>query len=171
MNLKLLEPIPEQHVLDKLPFGSRVYGTDTIDSDADYVVFIDLDCGDLVLQYGNDRVDYIYVNPFNFFKHIRKGSQPAFFEVAHSEKFITNILDYYTYEMAKCYLGLAKRDLKHGYREFHVNRCIWMAEHIMRKELIDLSKIEYLEVDYDSKRLESKIKKLRTQLNKQFKKT
>lgn len=170
MNIKILEKLPEHLTIRKFLFGSRVYGTWHIDSDWDYLNIIAIPTGRLVLQHASDTGDEIYTDIDNFYQCLQDGSQPVFFEVAH-QLLGPDVIKYYTYENAKCYLGFAKRDLKFPNRAFHINRCIWMAEHIMRGELIDLSKLELLAVDYDYENLRSKIKILRDQLNKQFKKT
>lgn len=168
MNIKILNPIPEDEVLVTLPFGSQVYGTANDHSDKDYVKILKQDCGVLLLQYQSDsqalehQVDYVYTDINNFKAKVADGGNTVFFEAMHTPEFEKwwntryesfgydgdikeYLLNYYTSRMAKGYLGLAKRDLDYGLeRIHHVNRGIWLAEQIIQENLINLSDIQHV---------------------------
>lgn len=177
MNTKLLDPLPESLVDVKLPFGSRVYGTHNDSSDYDYLVILRKSVGDMRLQYqmndGFFQIDYIYTDWDQFYKDLETGSSPIAFEVLHSSQDIIQQapLDYYTYENAKMYLGLAKRDLAYPERINHVRRCIHTADKIMDKSLIDLEDPIPGWLNIESNKLREIIKDRRQELNKQYKKT
>jgi predicted nucleotidyltransferase len=169
MNIKILEPIPESEVIVTLPFGSHVYGTATENSDRDFVKIIKEDTGNLILQYeqrepvnfktGDNIIlmqktkDYIYVSERHFWNKLQDGGNTVFFEALHTPEAklwlasrglypeFQVLMDCYHSRMAKGYLGLAKRDLTYPGREKHVARSIWMAEKIIKKELIDLASV------------------------------
>lgn len=164
MNVKILEPIPESEVIVTLPFGSHVYGTATKNSDRDFVKIIKEDTGNLILQYQDtnpdfmihgpkNTLDYIYVSERHFWNKLQDGGNTVFFEALHTPEAklwlasrglypeLQILMDCYHSRMAKGYLGLAKRDLTYPGREKHVARSIWMAEKIIKKELIDLASV------------------------------
>jgi hypothetical protein len=169
MNLKLLNPIQDNLIEATFPFGSRVYGTDDEFSDRDEVCITKFNTGDFPLHYKTSYCDYIYTDINNFLKALEKGANPVFFEVLHlpefQEKYRTDIMQYYNVRSAKMYLGFAKRDLDYGLdRIQHVNRCIWMAEKIMKKELINLQDVAKIEICRDVDFLKQKTKELRESL-------
>jgi hypothetical protein len=167
MNIKILRPIEETEVLATLPFGSQVYGTLNTESDMDFVKILKQDTGSLLLQYQGiepvynsekditvlTKVDYVYTDTKNFWSKIEDGGNTLFFECLHTPQGrvwlasqglypeLEVIMDAYTARMAKGYLGLAKRDLPYPDREHHVARSIWMAEKIIKKELINLKDV------------------------------
>lgn len=171
MNIKIVDPIPENEVIVTIPFGSHVYGTNTVKSDKDFVKIIKQDTGNLILQYvhkpnqyslvlndGRGQVDYIYVSEESFWKQCVDGSNVVFFEALHTKEFQEYYPkrwptgDYmgflighaYNSRNTKAMLGMAKRDLHYPERYHHVTRCIWMAEKIIAKELIDLKEVAQL---------------------------
>lgn len=191
MNIKITAPIPDHLIEVIIPFGSRVYGTHNDCSDHDELNIVKFNTGDFPLQYtsredqtykarllvkklGND-VDYIYTDFRNFFDKAKSGANTIFFECIHTAEFKLwmeksqvepfNPLegyDLYNSRVAKAYLGLAKRDLEFGLdRIHHVNRCVWMAEKIIKKELINLSDVAKIEMSMDVDTLKQKIKKMR----------
>ena len=168
MNIKILEPIKEELVIATFPFGSRVYGTHRADSDRDYVKLLKHNTGDLVLQYKNIDNDYIYIGNKEFFESIINGKSTINFETLHTTEFSNHFkgfkpaaIDFYTIKMARAYIGLAKRDIEYPERLFHVNRCIWMAEKIMKKELIVLSDVANIPLRENIGELKKEIKEYR----------
>jgi predicted nucleotidyltransferase len=169
MNLKLLSPIPENLIEATFPFGSRVYGTNTEHSDIDYLAITKFDTGDFPLQHQFYNGDIVYISLNRFLESLNKASNPVVFEVLHlpefQEKYRTDIMQYYNARSTKMYLGFAKRDLDYGLdRIQHVNRCIWMAEKIMKKELINLQDVAKIEICRDVDFLKQKTKELRESL-------
>ncbi len=190
MNLKLKEPIPENLIIKHYLVGSRLYGTHTDISDYDFVTFISKETGDFTLQYTDDdcwfHVDHIYVNINSFWRQLDNGANTLFFELLHTSEFQDdfneyipiilinekpelNIMWWYTPEMARAYLGLAKRDLDYPDRIHHVNRCIWMANKIMKKELIDLDEIKNIEQISNKEILAQVIKDMRKNIKWEIK--
>lgn len=172
MNIKILKPIPN-HLIDySFLFGSRTYGTHREDSDYDYLSIVSYDSGDMVLQYKSDRTDTIYTDWKHFHKNIETGASTVNFEVLHTNKYYEifhdhndeYLLKYYTTKMAKAYLGYAKRDLEFPDRIFHVNRCLYMADKIMKKEIICLLDIADIKIENDIEVLRSQIKQKREEL-------
>jgi hypothetical protein len=173
MNIKILEPIREHLIIGHFPFGSRVYGTYTASSDYDFIVLLNCSLGDCILQYTSpSKNEYIYTGQQEFIRDVLNGKSAPNFEAMHTDEFMehanwkdpTEILIYYTYEMAKCYLGLAKRDLDYPDRLFHVNRSIWMAQQIMDKNLIDLSRVKDIPIIDNIPGLKMKVKAMRKEL-------
>lgn len=163
MNIKVKYPISENEVEVTMPCGSRVYGTANENSDYDFVKITKQDTGSLVLQYSTlgegftwDAVDYLYTGLKNFLDQAESGANTIFFECMHTKEFQNYWCPpkhsewdnaYLLYKMynpwvAKAYLGLAKRDIRFPERAHHVRRCYWMANKILKKELIDLSEVK-----------------------------
>lgn len=93
MNIKIIDPIPENEVEVTLPFGSQVYGTANAKSDKDFVKLLKQSTGDIILQYQSNNnikffpnVDYIYTGLSNFLDQARSGANVAFFECLHTEE-------------------------------------------------------------------------------------
>ena len=182
MNIKIVDPLPTHLVDFYIPFGSRVYKTNTVLSDRDYVAITkSFKLGDATLQWSgiiNDVLcDVTYVDSDYFFEASENGTNTVMFEAKHFawEDYYNIqedlVKDLYNYENAKAYLGLAKRDLDYPDRIFHVNRCMWMAEKIMNKSFIDLSGIKDIYVETDTELLKNEIKERREQLMKMWSKT
>lgn len=182
MNIKIVDPLPSHLVAFKIPFGSRVYGTNSENSDHDYVVVTkSFNLGDATLQWSGmmagEKVDLTYVDRDYLFEASEDGTNTVMFEAMHFRRkdyYLTDVgmmKDLYNYENAKAYLGLAKRDLDYPDRIFHVNRCLYMAVQIMNKQFIDLSKIKDIYVETNTELLKNEIKERREQLMKMRSKT
>lgn len=190
MNIKIVEPISDNLVVSMLPFGSRVYGTATLDSDFDYVVLVNLDLGNTTLQWSGqfeysdnlrteNVVDYTYVGANKFEELSLNGSNNALFEANYIRTTIIaearnawNVLEkFYTYESEKLFLGLAKRDLEYPDRMEHVKRSIWIAQKLANKEIIDFNEIKSIKnISGDKRVLKDLIKQMRTDMNIRWKK-
>ena len=168
MNIRIVNPLGDHLISAKFLFGSRIYGNHTEQSDHDYLHLVNYDCGEKVLQYKDAQYDYLYTDMKNFLKHLSTGASQVNFEVLHTDDFQNKIpidpMQYYTSRTAKAYLGLAKRDLYYPERLFHVNRCLYIAEKVIKKELIQISDIGKLVVSEDLGHMRQQIAELRAGL-------
>lgn len=139
MNIKIDQPLPEDKVLFTIPFGSQVYGTATVDSDSDFIKIISGQSTDQILQYQDDKVDYIYVTLENFLKLVRNGGNIPMWEAALYMNFKLagyDLSDFDWYAVIKGHLGLAKRDLDYyPERLKHVCRSVSFAHIMMQGNL------------------------------------
>ena len=115
----------QENSLVKIEVGSKLYGFDNADSDVDYLyIYIRPDRYDTSfvwefqpLQYKEEGVDHIFVDLDTFVKHIMTGESTMFFEVLHEleDTPLCSLYQrkeyFYSYNVIKSYLGLAKRDL------------------------------------------------------------
>lgn len=182
MNIKIVNPIPDNLVEFMYPFGSAVYGTSGPDSDFDFVVSVNLDLGSTTLQWSGigptgTKVDYTYVGTNKFEELSTNGSNNALFEanyirttiVSEHKNVWKDLEKFYTYESEKLYLGLAKRDLDYPDRIHHVRRSLWIAEKLANKDIIDFSQVKDIP-DFDYEPLKDKIKRMRKDMNVRWKK-
>jgi hypothetical protein len=170
MYVHLNEPIYDG-ILAKLPFGGRCYGTSIASSDSDYLVLIKQDTGDLILRYDNRIDDLTYVGIKSFWKTMSEGAEQVYFEAMHTPEFEAlgtpfKPLMYYNNRVARMYVGYAKRDLKQNAigRLFHINRCLWMADKVMKKELINLIDVKNIPVETDIGKLKQRMTSMREEL-------
>lgn len=171
MYVHLSEPIYDG-ILAKIPFGGRCYGTSIASSDYDYLVIIKQNTGDLVLRYDIDRTeDLTYVGVDSFWNTMNNGAEQVYFEAMHTPEWADlktpfPPIMYYNDRVARMYVGYAKRDLKQDpkHRLFHINRCLYMAQKVMKKELINLSDIGKINIETDVEKLKAKMIELRNEL-------
>jgi predicted nucleotidyltransferase len=166
VNIKILSPLSEHLVVATFPFGSRTYGNHIDESDFDFLKIVSFETGDVVLQYKDSDIDYVYTGINSFLNDLHKGASQVNFEVLHTEEFrkhYPNIdpVEFYTNINAKAFVGLARRDLKYPQIAFHINRCIYIAEKIMKKELIKLEDIGNITIEEDMEKLTNKVNELR----------
>jgi predicted nucleotidyltransferase len=144
-------------VLDKLPFGSHIYGTNKPDSDLDLICLIKESTGHFVLRYKNeqDNTDNTYVGVNEFISGLANCSNVEFFEAIHTdigqaflERHNLKLMDYYNSRQAKAYLGIAARDLHYIARFRHVIRCIVIAKNIIKKQKISLESLQKEIIDF-----------------------
>lgn len=144
---------PGFNVIEKLPFGSHIYGTNKPDSDLDLICLIKESTGHFVLRYKNeqDNTDNTYVGINEFISGLANCSNVEFFEAIHTdvgqaflERHNLKLMDYYNARQAKAYLGIAARDLHYPDRIRHVVRCIVLATLINYKSKVELKNIETL---------------------------
>ena len=114
----------KENSLVKLEVGSKLYGFDNADSDVDLLyIYIRPEINDSSfvwefqpLQYKEDGVDHIFVDLNTFVKHVMTGESTMFFEVLHEleDTLLCSLYQrkeyFYSYNVVKSYLGLAKRD-------------------------------------------------------------
>lgn len=172
MYIKIQSPIPDNLIMNKSPFGSRTYGTENMYSDHDEVHITYKSTGDFVLQYKLGLSDIVYVDWNNFIRITGIGGNQNFFETMHTKEYqkcalAQDPLAYYTPIQARGYVGLAHRDLKPQFvnkRIWHINRCLWIADKIMKKELINLKDIGKIPVERDIKVLTERMTEMRNKL-------
>jgi len=113
----------------KVVVGSNMYGTNTQDSDIDYLSIYATSENELLsfikthhqLQYKEDGIDYNFVSLHNFLENCLSGDSTINFEVICSPALIGTELEFLhthrksflTYSVVRSYLGLARRDVKH----------------------------------------------------------
>lgn len=181
MYVHLNQPLDPNIELATFPFGSQCYGTAKSWSDNDYLVLVSKNTGDLVLRYTDedDYNDYTYVGADSFWKTLNFGAEQVYFEAIHTNQFdyfyrksfnrlTPNILSFYNDRVARMYVGYAKRDLKQNAtgRIFHINRCLWMADKVMKKELINLIDIKNILIETDIGKLKQIMTSMREELKK-----
>jgi hypothetical protein len=174
MNIKILEPIKEELVIATFPFGSACYNTLKEGSDRDYLKLVSFKMGDILLQYQEPGKDYVYTDTTAFFNDIISGKSTINFEVLHTPEFHIwygkSIIDlipyYYTNRIARAYIGFAKRDLEFPERIFHVNRGLYLADKVVKKEPIILADIANIPINNDIEYLRSYIEQKRKEIPK-----
>lgn len=138
--------------LAKVIVGSHLYGTNTLESDLDWLHIYATSENELKsfvwtnhqLQYKEDGVDHNFVSLHSFVRNIINGDSTINFEVVHSDALENTILEllmhmkdiFNTYTMIRSYLGFCRRDTKHYSKcnsDYDKHKKI---EHIMRGYLI-----------------------------------
>jgi len=115
--------------LVKVEMGSSLYGLNNAKSDKDILIIYarSENMRDSFLwehhqlQYKKDGVDYIFTDLHNYIRNLLSGDSTINFEVLHTEEIKNSLLsflydnrrEFYSYNMLKSYLGLAKRDFKY----------------------------------------------------------
>lgn len=180
MYVKIKEPFDVNLVANMSPFGSHTYGTNDNYSDRDIVMLLKKSTGDFIFQYSiipdgwvtrDQCCDAIYVGEEKFYHELSIGGNQNFFETIHTDAWQdfrrTNVLEYYTNDQARGFVGLARRDLKPQFvndRIFHINRCLWVADKIMNKSLINLKDIGKLNIETNIDKLTEKMTSMRKEL-------
>ncbi len=115
----------QENSLVKLEVGSKLYGFENADSDVDFLyIYVRPERNDMSfvwelqpLQYKENGIDHIFVELNTFVKQVMTGESTMFFEALHelNDTPLQRLYDYrkefYSYNVIKSYLGLAKRDL------------------------------------------------------------
>lgn len=126
---KVLFEILVRNSLTKVKIGSHLYGTNNENSDEDYL-YIYLKPKSLQnsflwehhqLQYKENGIDHNFTDLHSFIRNIMTGDATINFEVLHSREFETCPMWFlsekrhwfYSYNIIRSYLGLARRDLKY----------------------------------------------------------
>ena len=147
--------------LFKVTIGSHMYGTANESSDQDILhiyAVSRMEQSSFVkthhqYQFKEDGIDYIFVNIDAFLRNTLNGDSTINFEVIHSDEMKNDDIfrklyhigySFCNYNIARSYLGLAKRDLKHmnnskddksrNKKLAHAYRGLQFAEMIMEKD-------------------------------------
>lgn len=112
--------------------GSNLYGTNTTESDTDFLYIYATSNNELnsiinshhQLQFIEDGVDHIFVSLHSFIKNCLSGDSTINFEVIQSDTLQDTCLEFIheykelfkTQTIIKSYLGLAKRDIKYFHK-------------------------------------------------------
>lgn len=195
MNFKITKESNEE--LSKIftaeyPFGSRLHGTATDDSDYDYIRIIPESFYDRFttkakylpnihsFQYEDveNNSQYVYLTETQFYRNLFSGDGNMIADIVLlSNKFDDAMILCRTYRIIKGYLGVAKRDLKlHGHVEkkrFQSARCIYMAKCLMNNILPSVEDIVNLRnsVIPSIENLNSVEQELRNELNDMYNKS
>lgn len=144
MNIHFKDPILfeklKKATIAKVRVGSFVYGTDTIESDEDFLYIYATSENELLsviqtqhqLQYKSNNgyylnprdIDHNFVSLHNFIKNIINGDSSINYEVIQSEELIGTDLEWLikyrnnftTYTIIRSYLGFCNRDIKHYHK-------------------------------------------------------
>ena len=154
--------ILEKSTLAKIKMGSHLYGFNDEESDTDYLCITvptlteqnSFSFTHHQFQYKDEanKIDYVFVNIFNFIRNTINGDSTINFEVLHSDSlletplaFLYDLQSYFrNYSILRSYLGLAKRDLNsiskaRGDRDknkrlLHAYRGYYFAKHIFEQK-------------------------------------
>lgn len=171
----------EEHI-----FGSKLYGTNNENSDEDILVLYSLPVDweentnyiplKHCLQYDDveNNKQYVYVTSKQFCTLLYEGDNTIFSDIILFNKQLPNsYTTLTTYKIIKCYLGLAKRDLKektlkklqHAERGLYIADCLLSKVPPLKEDIIAL---------HNSPRTRERLileeESLRRQLNEMFKK-
>lgn len=161
---------------DEFIIGSRLYGLNDENSDIDILIVYHPFYNQLIDPFNNHHqfqykdeeknVDYNLVDAITFIKNLVSGDSTINFEVIFSDEIKYSCLsflyflrnEFLTFNIAKAYLGFAKRDVKSfnkrttyhdkisGY--LHIKRSIYIATAIIEGDLTDLKPIyDKLKID------------------------
>jgi len=119
----------KESTIAKVIVGSHMYGTNTEQSDIDYLYIYATSENELLssvnvhhqLQYKEDGIDYNFTSLHNFIKNTLSGDSTINYEVIQSDLLKDTQLEWLfkhkdiftTYTMIRSYLGLARRDIRH----------------------------------------------------------
>lgn len=143
---------------DTYIIGSRMYGTNTPESDIDYLyVYEDFEEVAPFLpnkhqfQYKEEGVDHIYTSGTQFFKNLVTGESTINADVimfAYPMKDENKLKMVRTYKVVRAYLGMARRDIRQwraGHHKLvHAARGLHCAEFLMDNRLPRLDVIRAL---------------------------
>ena len=166
-------------VNEKYIFGSRMYGTASEDSDTDVLCIYTPPSAWLEINYypnnhmfqyddiGNNT-QYIFTTIDQFWRNQTSGDSAINTEILLFTDMIADEdkLNYCrTYKVIKSFLGFAKRDMGDKNKNFHVNRCLYIAEELINNRLPELEHIKTLK---GSEVNREKERELREKLNNMF---
>lgn len=129
---KLLFNKLKDATLVRATVGSHLYGSNTSESDIDYLYIYATSENELnsmvqshhQLQYNEDGIDHVFVSLHSFIKNCLSGDSTINFEVIQSDILQDTCLEFIheykelfkTQTIIKSYLGLAKRDIKYFHK-------------------------------------------------------
>lgn len=158
----------ERRVIRRFKIGSYLYGTNTEQSDTDYLCVYQT--SDVELHSGlpnfhqfqykdvENHTDLNYCSELQFWKNLQSGDATINADIILFTDFKPNKLEICrTYKIIRAYLGFAKRDLKYGNREnrkklIHAARGLYCAESLIENrlpELAEIRKFYHAELDYE----------------------
>jgi len=147
----------KEAALVRITVGSTMYGIDHKDSDIDYLYILPTSDNELrsfqksyhQLQYHEKGIDHNFTSLHNFIWNAVNGDSTINFECIHSNalkgsmlEFLYEVKDIFSnYKIVRSYLGLARRDGKHYYKDtsndaqkkklIHIMRGYYFARNIM----------------------------------------
>lgn len=129
---KLFEQL-KKATLVQVKVGSHMYGTNTENSDTDWLYIYATSENELLsaiqsyhqLQYIEDGVDHNFVSLHSFIRNCLSGDSTINFEVIQSGALADTSLSwlddmkdsFITYNIIRSYLGFARRDIKHFHKQ------------------------------------------------------
>lgn len=187
MNIKITSEefnLLKNNIIKTYIVGSKLYGTDNINSDEDCLVIYE-PIGDSDIYYPNqhqlqyddlkNNCQYIFTTKRQFFKNLFSGDSTInldvilFYDDYNNDQKL-NICR--TYNIIKALLGFVKRDIKFvktgKSKLFHVQRGLYCAEKLLNNELPKLDEIKKLNLNVDLKEVSDKCKLVREKMNKLF---
>lgn len=186
--------------------GSSMYGTNDSLSDKDYLTIYLTSKSELYsssfshhqIQYKDldNNIDYNFVSIHSFIRNLLSGDSTINFEIINTNKLIgtkleflyNNRFEFFTYNIIRSYLGLARRDLKemsslsnsrdiakklaHAYRGYEFAKMIYdgdfSIENItdeIRNKIFELKNIDKSLNHIEFKNIRTNIEELRSELN------
>ena len=168
--------------------GSHLYGTNTDKSDTDILCFYDdrmfVDCYNHFPNYHQfqyddveNNIQYLWTSIPQFWKNQISGDSAINTDVVlFGDSWFklwddTKRLKYCrTYKVIKSHLGFAKRDMKQYNKPknaFHVNRCLYIAECLIKNQMPSLTIIKNIEI-FNLNDVQVLEKTLRKELNRLY---
>jgi predicted nucleotidyltransferase len=149
---KILFEKLKQATLVKCKMGSHLYGTNTENSDEDFLHIYATSQNELnsfiytnhQLQYKENGVDHNFVSLHSFIRNCINGDSTVNFEIIHSNELKNTCLSFLntnkkifnTYTIARSFLGFSKRDIKHFSKCSTEYEKFKKLEHIVRGDII-----------------------------------
>lgn len=150
----------QSRLLQKYTIGSRLYGTEGVDSDTDYLCIYESDPTELYSGLPNvhqflyrdteHNTDWNYCSQVQFYKNLHSGEATIHADVLLFAGMVSDpLLQCRTYKIIKAYLGFARRDLKQYSRErpeklFHASRSLYCAGALLNNSLPTVMGIQAL---------------------------
>jgi predicted nucleotidyltransferase len=162
-NENILEYLKSRTIV-RIPIGSYMYGTNNEKSDRDFLniflppknYYLNPFRNHHQIQFKIDGTDEIFTDIIQFVQNLVNGDSTINFECLFTQQFKNSPLkfiraqSFYTYTIARAYLGFAKRDLKRiadnpTKKAIHILRGLEIAEKIISSDNIslDFSKHKY----------------------------
>lgn len=172
----------QKRVLHSFVIGSHLYGTNTLNSDLDYLCLYTTSDTELhsglpnfhQFQYKDtkNKIDWNYCSELQFWKNLQSGDATINTDIILFTDFKENKLEICrTYKIIRAYLGFAKRDLKQLNKDrikkmIHAERSLYCAEKLIDNKMPVLEDIQSIYKDQKTKEeLICKEALLRNQVN------
>jgi predicted nucleotidyltransferase len=164
-DIELFEKLKSSSII-KIEFGSTMYGLNDSNSDIDFLYVYVISKNELnsflkshhQLQFKENGIDHNFINIHQFITNTISGDSTINFECINSDKLLGTDLEFLynlrssfnTDSVIRSYLGLAKRDHKHYFKEtnhrtqlkriIHIYRGYYYAKTLMDKSFTLLNK-------------------------------